>query len=140
MIIREMQAGDEPALQQIYLDARISTFHWHSADEFKLEDFEESIEGETVFVAEDGDKILGFISMRNDDFIHNLFVDVSEQGRGVGKVLIQHAFDEFLVKPVSLKCTVRNTSACAFYESQGWVIEQANVAHDFDPYHLFVLR
>ena len=140
MNIREMTASDRPALQQIYLDARVETFHWWPEGTFKLEDFEASTEGEWVLVAEVEGEIIGFSSVGGEHFLHNLFISPSKQGKGVAKQLLAACFEGKLNKPARLKCTVRNTKACGFYEANGWQIEEADVAHDPDPYHLFVLR
>lgn len=140
MIIRDMEAADLPALRIIYLEARIKAFNWWNPDDIKLAEFDASTEGETVYVADSGHGIVGFISMRESNFIHNLFIDVNQQSKGVGKALIQYAFENFLKKPVRLKCTVRNTGGVGFYLANGWQIEQADVEHDPDPYHLFVFK
>ena len=55
---------------------------------------------EGVFVAEEGDKALGYISTRLDreagkGRIPNLAVDKAAQGRGIGRQLIGHALDYF---------------------------------------------
>ncbi|MBL1420239.1 MAG: GNAT family N-acetyltransferase [Alphaproteobacteria bacterium] len=136
MNIREMAASDTRALQQIYLDARVETFHWWPAGSFKLEDFEKS----RVLVAELEGKMVGFSSSGDEHFLHNLFVAPAAQGKGIGKQLLAACFASKLNKPVRLKCTVRNTKACAFYEANGWEIEAANVANDPDPYHLYIFR
>lgn len=140
MIIREMQRGDLAALQKLYQLCRIATFDWHPPDEFKLEDFEKSTEGEWVLVAENNGEIVGFSSVSEGCFLHNLFIVSSAQGEGVGKALLAACFAGKLNKPARLKCTVQNTNACGFYEANGWVIEQANVDNEFDPYHLFVFN
>lgn len=140
MKIREMTRADRPALQQIYLDARVETFHWWPDGSFKLEDFDESTEGEWVLVAEMQGKIVGFSSVWEDHFLHNLFVAATAQSKGVGQQLIAACFEGKLNKPARLKCTVKNTKACGFYEANGWEIEEANVANDPDPYHLYILK
>lgn len=138
MITREMLPSDLAALQKIYQKCRIETFDWWPADAFKHEDFEKSTQGEWVLVAELNGEIVGFASGGSEHFLHNLFVSPTAQGKGVGKQLIAACFADKLTKPARLKCTVRNTNACAFYEANGWVIEEANVAYDPDPYHLYL--
>lgn len=140
MKIREMTATDTPALQKLYLDARVDTFHWLPDGSFKLEDFDESTEGEWILVAEMDGQIVGFSSVGSEHFLHNLFVAPAAQGKNVGKQLLVACFAGKLNKPARLKCTVRNTKACGFYAANGWEIEQANVAHDPDPYHLLVFK
>lgn len=132
-----MIAADLPALQKIYLEARIDTFDWLSPDQFKREDFEKSTEGEWVLVAELDGEIVGFSSVSENNFLHNLFVNNAHHGKGLGKALLAACFAGKLNKPARLKCIVRNTKACAFYEANGWSIEQANVEYAPDPYHLY---
>lgn len=140
MKIREMNSADIAVLQKIYLEARIATFYWWPDGLFKLEDFDKSTEGEWVLVAEMEGKIVGFSSVGGDNFLHNLFVAPAAQGLGVGKQLLAACFEGKLTKPARLKCVVKNTKACDFYEANGWEIDEANVADDPDPYHLFVLK
>lgn len=52
------------ALQAIYLESRQNTFHWADADAFKLSDFDLDTEGEQIWVAVSGDKVLGFASLK----------------------------------------------------------------------------
>lgn len=138
-MIREMHKTDLAALQKVYLDARVATFYWHDPDEFKLTDFESSTEDEWVLVAEIDGEIVGFSSVSEGCFLHNLFVLPTAQGKGVGNKLLAACFAGKLNKPARLKCTVRNTTACGFYEANGWVVEQANVEHEFDPYNLYLM-
>lgn len=140
MRIREMTRADIPALQRVYLDARVETFYWWPDDSFKLEDFDKSIEDEWVLVAEMESRIVGFSSVGGNHFLHNLFVASAAQGMGVGKQLLAACFEGKLNKSARLKCVVRNTKACGFYIANGWEIEEANVADDPDSYHLFVLK
>lgn len=74
MTIREMTLADIPALKKIYLDARVDAFYWWPDGSFKLDDFDESTEGEWVLVAELDGKIVGFSSSGSDYFLHNFFV------------------------------------------------------------------
>ncbi len=53
------------ALQALYLESRQDTFHWADADAFKLSDFELDTEGEEIWVAVSGNKVLGFASIGN---------------------------------------------------------------------------
>ncbi len=140
MLIREMQIDDLDALSKLYLDCRIATFDWWQADEFKLGEFEKSTEGETVIVAEMNNEILGFCSIWEDNFIHNLFVDVNIQNKGIGKALLEYAFNNLIKKPARLKCTVQNNKACAFYEKNGWQIEKTSSEGAKELYHVYIMK
>ena len=122
IILRDFRESDRQALRHLYRDTQIATFHWLPASSFTLGDFDASIRGEEVFVAELQGQIAGFASVWVPDrFIHSLFVDPAWQGRGVGKALLQRCVDRLGV-PVTLKCQQRNLRAIAFYQSQGWTI------------------
>lgn len=140
MIIREMVASDLASVQQLYLTCCIATFNWRSPDEFKLEDFNKTTKGEWFLVAEQDGEIIGFSSVWEDHFLHNLFVAPSAHGQGIGTKLLAACFAGKLNTPARLKCVVRNTKACSFYEAKGWVIDEANVEDDPDNYHLYVFR
>lgn len=131
MTIRNMRQSDLPSLQKLYLDGQIATFTWMSQDMFWLEDFEKSVEGDTVIVAENKGVVIGFCSIWEDDFIHNLFVDINLQR--------SDALSNLLKRPVRLKCTVQNTKACTFYEATGWKIEKTVVEPKMGDYHVYIL-
>ncbi|MDQ9557763.1 GNAT family N-acetyltransferase, partial [Serratia marcescens] len=73
---------------------------------YQLEDFDGATLGEAIWVAEDGGTLLGFVSVyREDNFIHNLYVDPHQPPRGVGSALLQAAQATFTATG-SLKCLV----------------------------------
>ncbi|ANI31240.1 GCN5 family acetyltransferase [Yersinia entomophaga] len=120
MNIREYQEADRPFLRTLYLASRQAAFSWINQENFRLEDFDKAVLGEKILVAvEDGNR-LGFASVfREENFLHNLFVDPSSQGLGVGKLLLQAVQRELTATGV-LKCLVRNQRALAFYQQNGW--------------------
>ncbi|MFC9706557.1 acetyltransferase [Paenibacillus sp. NPDC056933] len=62
---------------------------------------------------------VGFIGL-DDNFIEMLFVDVSQHGQGVGRLLVNHTLN---IKGLYLKVDVneQNTGAARFYEKMGFV-------------------
>ncbi|WYU96309.1 acetyltransferase [Paenibacillus sp. FSL H8-0280] len=62
---------------------------------------------------------VGFIGV-DDNFIEMLFVDPSQHGQGLGRLLINHTFK---IKGRHLKVDVneQNTGAARFYEKMGFV-------------------
>lgn len=134
--IREFKETDTEQLEKLFLVARQQTFTWESSDNFKLEDFKKSIQGEVVFVAEEKNEILGFISVwAVESFIHNLFIRPDRQNEGIGKLLLKKAIEQFCL-PLHLKALTQNTKACRFYESQGW--EKIATYEDVpEPYHVY---
>lgn len=83
--IRKSNSSDIPQLEALFLVTRQSAFYWESPEIFKFEDFKQSTSGETIFVAEEGTTIIGFISVLEKDaplFIHHLFVAKEVQKKG----------------------------------------------------------
>ena len=120
--IRQANREDVPQLEKLFLIARQQTFIWENPGKFKLEDYTNSTEGETVFVAEGEGLILGFISLYEHEsppFIHHFFVAPNHQRKGVGELLMNSLFS-WLNPPYRPKCLVRNQNAIAFYLKNHW--------------------
>lgn len=80
------------------------------------------IKGEyQMFVAMDGEKIIGLISLRNICHISLLFVDEKYHHQGVGSALIQ-ALGEYLVKELGIRYMTVNAApyAIGFYHKMGF--------------------
>lgn len=121
--IRPLQEVDIPQLEELFLITRRETFYWEKWEKFHLKDFKKETEGECVFVAEDANKIIGFISLwekESPPFIHHLFIASEHQRRGVGKLLIESLLS-WLPRPYRLKCLARNQGALAFYRKNQWI-------------------
>ncbi|CNH38153.1 putative acetyltransferase [Yersinia thracica] len=119
--IRQYQESDRPFLRALYLVSRRAAFSWLDGERFHLEDFDHATLEETILVAIDGDKHVGFASIfMADNFLHNLFVAPNIQQPGVGKALLLTAQSLFTGQG-SLKCLEKNQQALAFYRKHGWV-------------------
>lgn len=79
-----------------------------------------------TYVYEEGNKIKGFISIIQNNFIGALFVDNNSQGNGIGKKLLDFAKEEY--KSLSLAVYKENEKALKFYLREGFSIvkEQVN--------------
>lgn len=73
-----------------------------------------------TFIYEIENKIKGFISVINNEFIGALFVDISCQGLGVGSELINYVVKEY--NKLSLAVYKENKNAVEFYISKGFKI------------------
>ena len=123
MEITKMRESNLPMLSMLYLDVRKATFSWLNTDNYLLSDFERDTEGESIYVAMDGEKILGFISIWDaDNFIHHLYVSTNAQDQNIGSKLIDFAIS-LNPKPLSLKCMAKNERAILFYEKNGFAKE-----------------
>ncbi|WP_144556776.1 GNAT family N-acetyltransferase [Bacillus pumilus] len=126
MIIREAKMADYPQIREIYLASRRQSFHWLNAEDMNLHDFDHDTLEEQIFLVEESNQILGFISLYVPDrFIHLLFVHPEAAGQGAGDLLLKHAI-KVLGTPVTLKCVSDNHNALSFYQKRGWkaVVEE----------------
>jgi len=132
MNIRRFDERDRASLRDIYLTARVATFHWLDTGAFKPEDFDAATGGERVWVAERDGTLLGFASVwMPDNFLHSLFVHPDSQGSGAGKALLSVCIAATGGR-LSLKCLCRNENARDFYLSQGWQIRSREIGPDGD--------
>ena len=120
--IRAYEEADRPFLRTLYLAARKDTWTWLTEVDYKLEDFDRAVIGETILVAERDGHLLGFASIfTQENFLHNLFIDSQFQGTGAGSALLRAAEKTF-TRTGSLKCLVKSQKSVAFYLSKGWDI------------------
>lgn len=129
---------DLKILREIFYKERVSNFFWMTIDEIKVTDFDEATKDEEIYIAKIGNITVGFISIYViDKFIHNLFVDSTYKGYGIGRALIAFAKDKFGY-PMRLKCVIKNEKALGFYEHLGWKKEQE--IHENEPHYLMKLE
>ncbi|MDN4694062.1 GNAT family N-acetyltransferase [Vibrio parahaemolyticus] len=62
-----------------------------------------------------GDEVVGFVAIRDKEYITHLFVDVNYQGNGLGKLLLKHMLALSNGREVRLRTSVNATK---FYKSQ----------------------
>lgn len=115
-----MKAADLPALRRLYLECRQAAADWFSQDNLALSDFERDTEGEAIWVAEEADRIQGFVAAwLPDNFIHHLYIRPEIQGQGIGSELLDLCLAQ-IGRPARLKCVTENHRALAFYRARGW--------------------
>lgn len=118
MIVRRAQVGEIAACAALYERVLRATFTWIPAEQHQAADFIAAAQDEEVYLAVDGERLLGVASLyRPDSFLHSLYVEV--RGLGVGKALLDHVADE-ADGPLHLKCQLPNTRAQAFYVREGF--------------------
>ena len=134
--IRRARPADHARCAELYLKVRRSAFHWQNSNIFLLDDYQQSVQDEEVWVAELNGEIVAFASIyRPENFVHNLFVDTRYQHRGIGSKLL-NAILATMDGAAHLKCLAANTAARIFYERQGWV-EETRGEHAFERYILY---
>ena len=77
-----------------------------------------------VYESESTRRIVGFIGL-TDDYINGCFVKDSEQSKGIGKQLLDHAKN--LRSRLTLQVYEKNTRAVKFYQQEGFTIESEHV-------------
>jgi putative acetyltransferase len=81
-----------------------------------------------TFVYEANNKIIGFISIINNDFIGALFVDSNMQGKGIGSKLIDFVKDRY--DKLSLAVYKDNINAVNFYKNKRFKIVKEQINED----------
>ncbi|WP_315968932.1 GNAT family N-acetyltransferase [Enterococcus massiliensis] len=128
IFIRPSIPTDKPLLQKIFYDSRKAAFFWEDSAKYQLTDFDQSTQEELVLVAQDQEKICGFISLYlPENFIHNFFVAPEATGQHIGKQLLTAGLAR-LERPARLKCVSKNQLALAFYLKNGWEKEWETIA------------
>lgn len=136
--LKPYQPHHLPALRELYLTSRTTTFTWLKTKDVRLDDFDKDTLGERIWVGEISGKVGGFISIwEPEKFVHHLYVDQSFQHQGIGTLLIQQAFETY--GRLSLKSMVQNQRAKVFYESLGFTT-QSQVDDEFGGYYFMILN
>ncbi|MGR6831527.1 hypothetical protein [Aliivibrio wodanis] len=60
MEITKMRESNVARLRELYLDVRQGAFSWLNTENYLLSDFERDAKGESIYVAMEGEEILGF--------------------------------------------------------------------------------
>lgn len=81
-----------------------------------------------TFVYEEDNCIKGFISIINNEFIGALFVDINEQGVGIGKELINYVINKY--KKLNLAVYKENKNSVNFYLNRGFKIIKEQINED----------
>lgn len=138
MVIRAMVAADRIPLGKVYAESRSKAFSWLDAAARERGDFDRDTQGETVLVAEQSGRVVGFVALwLPDNFIHHLYVLPACENRGHGSALLAAGL-QILGRPASLKCLSMNAKALDFYRARGWRTRAKGVSEDGE-YHLMEL-
>lgn len=120
ILVLPAKTADNAQLAKIYLHSRQETFAWVKHPNFS--DFERDSKNELILKAVLNNKIVGFISLyQQDNFIHLLFIDPAYMHLGIGGQLLAQ-IRQIATDLVTLKCVRKNTNALAFYKAQGFKI------------------
>ena len=126
-VLRHFEPGDEDELVRVWLAATIpgqdflSEEYWRSQEPLVREHFIPL--ADTWIVEQDGE-LVAFMSIL-DNMIGGLFTQPDHQGKGYGRVLVEHA--RTLHEIVRVEVFRANLRATAFYESCGFVEESSKL-------------
>jgi putative acetyltransferase len=120
--IRKMEDKDVQLLADIWLTASLKA-HDFIAKEYWINNkslmVEKYLPSSEVYVAEQTDHILGFIAL-NENYIASLFVDIEQQGKGIGSLLLNYVKD--LRTELTLRVYQKNEQSVSFYKSKNFII------------------
>lgn len=127
MEVRRARSDELGACADLYVRVLRETFTWLPPERHQREDFLRAAKEEEIYVAVEGDKIVGIAGFfRPQNFLHSLYVDTRD--RGIGKALLDHVVAQ-ADGPVSLKVQEPNLRARAFYRREGFMCTE----HGRDP-------
>lgn len=126
-MVRDFKESDLDQVIQIWLKASviahdfIPSSYWQE----KKDDMKNIyIPSSQTFVYEDGEMVVGFISML-DNYIAAIFVLPEYQGKGIGTRLIDHV--KKLYPILTLGVYSKNIQSIEFYKKHGFVVENETV-------------
>ena len=122
---RRAEPRDAKAVAEVFLAAHAEMTYLpelHTAEETRGWIGDVVLHNLEVWVAEDGDRVVGFAAL-GEDLLEHLYVHPEAQGRGVGTALLALSKER---RPGGLQLWVfqRNTGARRFYERHGFIVAQ----------------
>ena len=126
MEISKVQSGDLNSVINLIEDVSFSDILPHLNDDGKSEFTNRIIpDVKTTFYDSNfqtvklvkNNKIVGFVAIRDENYLTHLFIAKSEQGQGFGRLLLENILSKHSGKTISLRSSV---NAVSFYESCGF--------------------
>ncbi|OWR28496.1 GNAT family N-acetyltransferase [Saccharibacillus sp. O23] len=116
-----------PRLARLWLDASLSAHDFIDAAYWidnKQAMEQQYLPASEVYVCMENGEVAGFVAMV-DQYLAALFVDPAKQGRGYGRMLLEHVKNER--ETIMLNVFAQNAGACAFYRRNGFEIEKEQI-------------
>lgn len=131
LIIREMQEGEEQALWDVFYSAvhDVAARHYSQSqlDAWAPGSFDRNYWVERMrklqpFVAQAGDRIVGYTDLQPSGFIDHFFVSGEWGGRGVGTALMGHLLETAKLHRIPLLTGFISLAAQSFFQKFGFEI------------------
>lgn len=131
LTIRRYRKGEEPLLWTLFFNtvhninirdyslAQVSAWAPHDVDPAI---WKQKIQEINPFVAEWGGKIAGYADVQADGLIDHFFCDMSCQGKGIGRALMEALFDEGRRLGVTRYYAYVSITARPFFEHMGFTV------------------
>ena len=130
-MIRKLNEADIDKVMDIWMKSTIKA-HDFISKEYWQNNYntvkEVYIPMSETFVYKDVQRIKGFISVINNEFIGALFVDIDFQGNGIGKQLIDYAVSKY--GKLKLAVYKENKKSVEFYINRGFKIIEEQINDD----------
>jgi GNAT superfamily N-acetyltransferase len=124
LLVRRATADELPACAALYERVLNETFTWMPPRYHRAPELLRHALVEEVYGAFRGEALAGIAALyRPDNFLHSLYVDAAHRGRGLGKALLEHVA-RAADGPLSLKVSVPNLRARAFYLREGFKVQE----------------
>ncbi|MFX0204936.1 MAG: GNAT family N-acetyltransferase [Candidatus Hodarchaeota archaeon] len=107
--------------------------------EYRPEYFTEPIHEQTIFLAEEDDKIVGTAAIHNN-LIMDLFVDPEYEGQGIGSKLIAHLEQLASLQGHTTTQISANPYAIDFYEKLGYEKVEETYLEPYDLWEIIVKK
>ena len=136
MHTRIATSEDLPEMKQLFRDTiREVNRHHYNEDQIRewvagsdnMERWAKVVENQQVFIAMEEERIIGFISLENSNYIDFLFVHKDFQGKGVARQLynkIENVAIQNQSKELSSDVSI---TARPFFEKVGFIVEEDQV-------------
>ncbi|MCB5302809.1 MULTISPECIES: N-acetyltransferase [Yersinia] len=129
-MIRDYQSGDLDALMPLWLSSTIAAHpfvaeqYWHESSPLVRNTYLPAAKTWVYLQQEaaldQGEPIVGFISILEEQLVGALFVEQSFHGKGIGKLLMDYVQQRY--NTLTLEVYQQNRRACRFYHNQGFTV------------------
>jgi len=118
--IRPYRAADHDRCAALFERVMHETFPEDDPAIYAADSFARLTAGEEIWVVEDGDAIVGLVTLwASEPFVHLLLIVPAWRRKGLGSALMKTATAE-VRGTLHLKCRLDNEPARRFYEACGW--------------------